>query len=129
MKWRFKLSYCILTLLLFSIEIFIALYVHDNFIRPVVGDVLVVILIYCFTSTFIHASVWKTAIAVLLFSYTIEILQYFNFVKILGLQRSALARTVIGTTFAWHDLLAYTTGIILVVCAEKILNKKSAGKL
>ncbi len=34
--------------ILLTIEVFIALFVHDNFIRPYIGDVLVVIVIYTF---------------------------------------------------------------------------------
>ena len=112
---KFQLKYFIPTIILFLIEVFIALFVHDNFIRPFFGDVLVVILIYCFIKSFIDSPVIITAIAVLLFAYIIEILQYFNIVKILGLQNSAIARIVIGTSFEWTDLLAYTLGIGLVI--------------
>jgi len=60
-----------------------------------------------------------TAIGVLLFSYFIEVLQYFNIVKMLGLQNSNLARVVIGTSFEWTDLMAYTLGIGLVILLDK----------
>jgi hypothetical protein len=60
-----------------------------------------------------------TAIAVLLFSYLIEVLQYFNIIKMLGLQNSNLARVVIGTSFEWTDLIAYTLGIGLVILLGK----------
>jgi len=112
---KFKRKYFISATILFLVEVFIALFVHDNFIRPFFGDVLVVILIYCFIKSFINSQVIITAIAVLLFAYTIEVLQYFNIVKVLGLQNSAVARTVIGTSFAWTDLLAYTLGIGIVI--------------
>jgi len=35
-------------------------------------------------------------------------------ISILGLQHCGLARTVIGTTFDYHDLLAYSAGALLI---------------
>jgi len=61
----------------------------------------------------------QPAIAVLLFAYTVEVLQYFQLVKRLGLQHSRLANIVIGNSFAWSDMIAYTLGILLVVLAER----------
>jgi hypothetical protein len=97
----------------------IALFVKDNFVRPYVGDVLVVILIYCFVRSFLRLPVLASIIGVLAFSFTIEFLQYLNIVEKLGLERSPIARTVIGTLFEWPDLLAYVTGAAVVLIAEK----------
>jgi len=121
---QFKKNYFLLTILLFIIEVCIALFIHDQFIRPYFGDVLVVILIYCFVKSFFNISVTKTAIGVLLFAFLIETLQYFLIVEKLNLQDSKLARTVIGTSFAWEDILAYIAGIIIVIVIEKVLFKK-----
>ena len=97
---QFNKKYFLLTIILFIIEVLIAVFVHDKIIRPYVGDILVVILIYCFIKSFFNFSVWKTAIGVLIFSFTIEFLQYFKVVKLLGLQSNHLANTVIGTSLA-----------------------------
>ena len=121
---RFQRRYFIVFVILLLIEIVIALFAHDNFIRPFFGDFLVVILIYCFIKSFFNTPLVITAIGVLLFSYLIEVLQYFNIVKILGLQNSKLARVVIGTSFEWTDLIAYTLGIGLVILLDK--NKQPA---
>ena len=103
---------------------FIALHVHDTFIRPYVGDYLVVMLIYCAVRTFIKISTIKLAISVLLFSYAIEVLQFYNIVGRLGLSDNQLAKTVIGYGFEWIDLLAYTLGVatILIVESTKRVN-------
>ena len=116
---RFQKKYFILTLLLLSIEIFIALFLHDRFIRPYVGDFLVVILIYCFIKSFIKISVLKACIVTLLFAYAVELLQYLNLVEHLGLQHSKLATTLFGFSFEWRDMLAYTLGILFVLILEK----------
>ena len=107
-----------MAMLLFGIELFIGMYVHDQIIRPYIGDLLVVMLLYCFIKSFLKIPVTGTAIGVLLFSYTIEILQYFHIVNKLGLAHSKIARIIIGTSFAWMDIVAYTVGIIVVLIAE-----------
>lgn len=114
----FDKRYFYLAAVLFLIEVLIAVYVRDRIIRPYVGDFLVVILIYCAVRTFLKASPLKVAIGVLLFSFAIEILQYFNIVQVLGLQNNHIARTVIGYGFDWIDLLAYSLGIITILVLE-----------
>ena len=115
---KFNKRYFALAILIFVVEVLIALYVHDRIVRPYIGDVLVVILIYCFLKSFLDLSVSTAAIGVLLFSFGIEILQYFNIVTVLGLEDSKLARVVVGTSFAWMDLVAYVAGILAVLLAE-----------
>jgi hypothetical protein len=121
----FKKNYFLLTVLLFITEVLIALYVHDTIIRPYGGDVLVVILIYCFIRTFFKWPVVPVAIGTLLFAFLVETLQYFKIIEILGLQDSAFFRIVIGTSFAWMDMLTYIIGIAIVLLAEKIFEKRT----
>ena len=99
------------------------MYVHDRLIRPYGGDYLVVILIYCAVKSFIKAAPLKIAIGVLLFSYCVEILQYFHIVDRLGLSGNKIARIVIGYGFEWMDLLAYTFGISTVLFLERLSRK------
>ena len=40
----------ILFMIFLAIEVLIALYVHDDFVRPYLGDVLVVVVLYFFVS-------------------------------------------------------------------------------
>ncbi|MEE1946020.1 DUF2809 domain-containing protein [Pedobacter sp. KR3-3] len=117
--FHFNLKYFLLAILIFLVEVFIALYIHDAIIRPYIGDVLVVILLYYAIRSFLRVPVLPTAIAVLIFAYLIEMLQYFQYVKWLGLQDSHLANVVMGNSFAWTDLMAYTIGIVLVLFFEK----------
>jgi Protein of unknown function (DUF2809) len=112
-------TYLYLAILLFFTEVLIALFAHDRWIRPLGGDFLVVIFLYCLLKSFWNVAVWRAALSVLLFAYVIEIMQYFKLVQLLGLQHSRLARIVIGTSFEWSDLLAYTLGILLVLLIEK----------
>lgn len=116
----FNKEYLALALSLFAIEVFIALFVHDGFVRPYVGDVLVVMLIYCIVKSFLRIPAFITTISVLVFAFCVEFLQYLDIVKKLGLEESALARTVIGTSFSWTDILCYTIGCGLILLSEKI---------
>jgi hypothetical protein len=118
MKKTFKKGYFAIAVLLFLVEVIIALFVKDNFIRPYFGDVLVVILIYCFVQSFFNIGVLQLAIGVLAFSFLIEFLQYVNFIEILGLEKSKLASTLIGNSFSWKDIIAYLAGIIIVLLIE-----------
>jgi hypothetical protein len=124
----FNKTYFGIATLIFTIEILIALFVRDNFVRPYVGDVLVVILIYCFVKSFFNFPVVPLAIGVLGLAFVIELFQYLNIVERLGLEKSPVARTVIGTSFAWMDLLAYIAGIAIVVVMEKMLRKPAVSE-
>jgi hypothetical protein len=114
-------------LFLLAIEICIALFLHDPIIRPYIGDLLVVILIYCFTRAFFNLSVNKSALITLLFSFTVEGLQYFNIVERMGLQDIKVARIIIGTSFAWMDIYMYIIGIALVLFIEYWKKTKQPG--
>ena len=48
-----RILYTIATIILLVIEVLIALFVHDSIIRPYVGDVLVVVVIYTFVRIFV----------------------------------------------------------------------------
>lgn len=122
---QFNRNFFILTILLFLTEIAIAMYVHDDFVRPYFGDFLVVILLYCFLKSFVKVSVLVAVSVVLVFSFGIEIAQYFNMVEKLGLQHSKIARVVLGNSFAWMDLLAYVLGILTVIGIETLRLKRN----
>jgi Protein of unknown function (DUF2809) len=122
---KFNRRYFILAIILFVVEILIALFAHDRVIRPYAGDFLVVILMYCFLRSFVNTPVFITALSVLIFSYAVEILQYFHIGDRIGLHNSRLAGIIIGSSFEWIDLIAYTGGIILVLSIEKIIAGRS----
>jgi len=118
MSIKLKYNYLAFFVVLFFTEVLIALYVHDDFIRPFFGDVLVVILIYCFLMSFLNISKIKIAVFVLLFAFGIELGQYCSLISILHLQNSRLARVVIGTSFAVEDLGCYLAGFITILVVE-----------
>lgn len=117
-QFTFKPVYFSLFLLLFIIEILIALFVRDAFVRPYLGDFLVVIMIYCFLRAFVRIRVVKAAAAVLLFAFAVEAMQWLRILEKTALFNSAAARTFAGTSFEWFDILAYAAGVLLILMVE-----------
>lgn len=117
-KMSFK--YLFFAIVIFLIELAIALFIKDTLIRPFVGYVLVVVLIYCFLRIFLIIEYWKLAIGVLLFACLIEILQYFDYVKLLGLESNRILSVAMGRTFEWLDFVAYFTGFLLIILLKSI---------
>lgn len=105
-------------LLLLAIEIFIALQVHDDFIRPYVGDVLVVGLVYCFIRLLFKCRFKAALIATVFFCFVVEGLQLLDLTTVLELQ-SKVFRTVLGTAFSWADLLCYLVGAAIIFVVER----------
>ena len=120
-----KKVYLILSLCIFGLEFLIAMFFRDSFIRPVFGDYLVVILLYCIVRTATNLSVKTTAYGVLIFSYILECLQGMNLLQTLGIKRNLFTDIIFGSTFDWLDMLAYTFGIITVLMAEHLFSKSS----
>ncbi|WP_312556457.1 ribosomal maturation YjgA family protein [Empedobacter brevis] len=123
--FKFDKKSFIIALFTFLIEVIIALFINDNIIRPFVGDILVVIFMYYFIKAFINTKTINIAIFTLIFSFIIEILQYFKFVEIIGLGHNKAARIIIGTSFSWIDLLCYFIGFLLLFFIDKDLNNKT----
>ena len=120
-KLKFNFNYFVFFVLLFITEMLIAFYVHNHFFRAYFGDVLVVILIYCFVLSFFDVSKIKTAFFILVFSFAVEWSQYFNFVRYLGLQNNKLAVLAMGNSYAFEDLICYVAGIAFVLLVEKLV--------
>ncbi|MGB8703492.1 MAG: DUF2809 domain-containing protein [Gillisia sp.] len=99
-------------LFLLIIEILIAEFAHDHFIRPYLGDFLVVILIYCFLMSISRISVVKGLLYVLIFSFGVEFFQLINIVKLLQYQPPKLVMIMLGSSFSVNDLFCYSLGIL-----------------
>lgn len=109
-----------ITVLLFIVEIFIGVFVKDKLIRPFVGDVLVVCLVYSFIRIFYTGRIFFLAIGVLVFAYLVEFLQYVNFVERIGIPQGSLGYIIFGATFDVFDLLAYTLGVVICCCLDSL---------
>jgi len=115
----FEKKYFVGAVVIFLVEVFIAIYVEDQIIRPFVGDFLVVMLVYCFVRCFLNISLINAAIFTLLFAYAVEISQYLGLVDLLGIGHIKIVRIVLGSSFDWLDMLSYTLGVVVIWWIEK----------
>lgn len=118
MMIHFHKSYFFAAIFLFLLLLFIAAFVKDSIIRPYVGDLLVVIFLYCLLKSFFKIPVKNAIFGVLLFAIAIEALQYLSIVKLLGLEKSNIATIVLGSYFEWLDIVFYALGALLVYVVE-----------
>ncbi len=103
-------------------EILIALFVRDAFLRPYGGDILVTVLICVFVRIFFPSGIRLLPLYVFLFAAAVEIAQYFDFVRLIGLADSAFFSILLGRSFSWIDILCYGIGCALVAAAERLLD-------
>jgi len=101
-----------------AVEIVIALYVRDRFVRPYLGDVLAVVLVYCGLRAVLRIAPWQAATIAFTVAATVEIGQAIGILDALGWRGNAIALTVLGTGFEWKDFLAYAAGAALPLVVE-----------
>ena len=118
-----RFAYLFATLMLLGIEVVIALFVRDDFVRPYVGDVLVVVVIYTFVRTFVPEKIRLLPLYVFLFAVGVEGLQAVNIVEWLGLSDNRIFSILIGSTFDFKDIICYAMGCVLLGGYE-VLNRK-----
>ena len=119
MKRRF--GYLAAFFLVMLLEIFIGVFIRDDFIRPFVGDMLVTVLLCCLCRVIIPRL--SPAIPVFLFAAGVEGIQWFGLTEKLGLQ-GTVPGIIIGSTFDWKDIFCYALGCIAFAITERLLNKK-----
>ena len=120
-----RLIYGISAFIILIIEILIALFVNDEFIRPYGGDILVVILLGCITRIAFPNGIKLLPVWIFIFAVMVEIAQGINIVSVLGLNDITFFRILIGTSFSFIDILCYGAGCILFWLAEKPIHKEN----
>lgn len=115
-----RIWYAASFIIIFILEILIALYVDDLFIRPYGGDILVTALLCCGVRIFIPRGVRTLPIWVFLFAAAVEVGQYFNFVDLIGLGNIEFFRILMGTSFSFIDIICYAAGCALFFICESL---------
>ncbi|HCZ9280879.1 DUF2809 domain-containing protein [Vibrio alginolyticus] len=116
---RFSVKNGLKSLVCFIALVGIALYVRDSFIRPTVGDVLVVAWLYYFLASLFSMPVnWLVSLVVLI-AFAVELGQLLQVAVWLGIESSSPLAVILGATFDWKDLQAYCIGGLLCWWMEK----------
>lgn len=118
-----RVMYFIGFIVFFLIEIFIAIYVHDNFIRPYIGDILIIICIYLFAKTIFQNKLKYLSLYVLILAIVVEVMQYFNLANLIA-NNSRVMKIILGSTFDIKDIICYVIGYIIIVLTEKMIRGK-----
>ncbi len=113
--------YALLFVALFFIEVIIALFVHDNFVRPYIGDLLVTVLLCAFLRIFIPEKIKALPIFVFVFSVLVEFAQYIDIVKLLGFENNKFLSVIIGRSFSVIDIIYYALGCILFFFLDRYI--------
>lgn len=113
-----RIKYLISAIIIIVTEVFIAFYVHDNFIRPYAGDILVVFVLYFSYKTLFPKKNKNLPIYIFIFSVIVEILQGINIMDILGLGDITFFRILLGTNFDIKDILCYLVGCVILYYIE-----------
>ncbi|MDO9370560.1 MAG: DUF2809 domain-containing protein [Sphingopyxis sp.] len=116
LSWR--PGYAVAAALVFLIEVAIALWARDAFIRPYLGDVLAVILVYLVFRAVSTVRVLPAALAALVVGILVETGQAANLLGILGLSDHRLAAIILGTSFSVGDMFCYAAGAAIAVLAD-----------
>ncbi len=120
---RMRYAACFAVLLI--IEIFIALFVRDNFIRPYVGDMLVTVLLCALLRIFFPEKLPLLPLYVFLFAAAVEVAQFFDIVKLLGLENIGFLSIIIGRTFSFADIICYAVGSALFFLLEMVGKRRN----
>ena len=117
-----KINYFVLAMFLLATEVYIALCVRDGFIRPVFGDFLAVLFLYYLLKAISNKSIWVLSVSSLLVAFTLETLQYFEFLQVMGLTKYRYLKLLIGSAFDWGDVVAYTLGFVFILIIEFVVS-------
>lgn len=128
MNRKVRITYAVLFLLLLIAEVLIALFVHDSFIRPYFGDVLVTVLICAFCRIFVPKGIRLLPLYVFLFAAAVEVSQYFGLVRALGLGDIPFFAILMGTTFSVYDLICYGVGCLAFFAIGFVVKKFCRGR-
>lgn len=113
-KLKLRICYAAATVLLLAVEVLIALYVHDDFVRPYIGDVLAVIVVYTFIRIIIPEKCALLPLFVFIFAVGVEVLQYFDLITLLGLENNRFFKILLGSVFDFKDIICYAIGCALL---------------
>ena len=125
---RSRLLYAASALALFVIEVLIALYVRDAFIRPFGGDILVTVLLCCLLRALFVRRIPFLPLWVLLFAFAVEFAQALGIASLIP-EGWTVLRIAVGSSFSVWDLVCYAVGCAAFAAAEWLLTGRKNRKI
>lgn len=122
MKIELNIKYLCVFFIILAIEVMIAIFAKNHFIRDYFGDILVVILIHCFIKSFVRNDIKLLPMYIFIFAILTEFGQYFHLVDLLGLGEYTFAKVILGTAFDIRDIICYFIGCMGIWIFEKIID-------
>jgi hypothetical protein len=118
----FRIFYFVGFLLVFALEVAIGIgAVGGSFVRGSVGDMLVIILIYCLLrAAFNLVPIQATAIAVAA-GFVAEALQSVHLADLIGLKPGSMLYIIVGNTASLSDLVMYLLGGLMALALDHYL--------
>ncbi len=127
MNTKIRKIYALLFAALMLTEILIAAFVKGGFVRSYLGDVFITLLICFFVQALFKKRIKFLPLYVFIFSVIVEVCQYFDLVKLLGLENYRLISVWFGRSFSFYDIICYAVGCALFFAVDffalKHLNK------
>ena len=105
------------------VEILIAVFVHDSFVRPYLGDVLAVVCVYFAARCVFLKKPRYLSIFVTLFAFLVELIQLTPLSELFG--SGSVFSVIVGGTFDLKDLLCYSVGGAACFLLDKKLFSKN----
>jgi len=122
---RIRLGHLAVAIGLFAVEVAIALWWRDRFVRPYLGDVLAVAMVHFGLRGVTPLNAASASACAFGLGVAIELGQAAHVLTLVGLQHSALARVVFGGVFDPADLVCYGLGGALAFLADRLATGRS----
>lgn len=123
-RWVYALAAGVL----FLAEVLIALYVHDAFVRPFGGDILITLLLCCLVRAVELGRVRYLPLWVLLFAVAVECMQALGIASLIP-EGWTVLRVAVGSSFSVWDLVCYALGCAAFWGMERLASVRKIRKI
>jgi hypothetical protein len=117
-----RFVYFITAAVIFIVEVVIAVgIIGGAFIRGSVGDILVIVLLYCLVRAALGLAPVVAAVSAVAAGFLVEALQSIKVAELLGLKAGSILYIAVGNTFALSDLFMYALGGLLALFVDRYI--------
>lgn len=111
---KIRAPYLLAAFFLVAVEVFIAAFVHDGFVRPYLGDTIATILVYVVLMVFPAVTSNWAIMGALVVSFLVEWMQFIHMLEYVGMENNKMAVLFFGSAASWEDVVAYSIGGVMV---------------